>query len=111
MTSLSCCGGGGPARGGGRGGGRGLGAMSLIATDDALRWLAVESDGDARRALNVLEAAAEHTGRGAQLTVEVLPAAMRRRAARYGKSGEEHFNPISAYHKVLRGSDPQGALY
>ena len=90
---------------------RGLGAMSLIATDDALRWLAVESDGDARRALNVLEAAAEHTGRGATLTVEVLRDAMQRRVARYDKSGEEHFNLISAYHKALRGSDPQGALY
>jgi putative ATPase len=90
---------------------RGLGAMSLTAPDDALRWLAVESDGDARRALNVLEAAAEHAGRGATLTVEVLRDAMQRRVARYDKSGEEHFNLISAYHKALRGSDPQGALY
>jgi putative ATPase len=90
---------------------RGLGAMSLAAPDDALRWLAVESDGDARRALNVLEAAAEHAGRGATLTVEVLRDAMQRRVARYDKSGEEHYNLISAYHKALRGSDPQGALY
>lgn len=90
---------------------RGLGAMSLTAPDDALRWLAVESDGDARRALNVLEAAAEHVGRGATLSVEVLRDAMQRRVARYDKSGEEHYNLISAYHKALRGSDPQGALY
>ena len=90
---------------------RGLGAMSLTAEDEALRWLAVESDGDARRALNVLEAAAEHVGQGATLTVDVLRDALQRRVARYDKSGEEHYNLISAYHKALRGSDPQGALY
>ena len=90
---------------------RGLGAMALTAEDEALRWLAVESDGDARRALNVLEAAAEHVGQGATLTVDVLRDALQRRVARYDKSGEEHYNLISAYHKALRGSDPQGALY
>ena len=71
----------------------------------------MEADGDARRALNVLEAAAEHVGRGATLTVDVLRDALQRRVARYDKSGEEHYNLISAYHKALRGSDPQGALY
>lgn len=90
---------------------RGLGTMALQAGDDALRWLAAESDGDARRALNVLEAAAEHAARGGTLTVEALRDALQRRVARYDKSGEEHFNLISAYHKALRGSDPQGALY
>jgi putative ATPase len=90
---------------------RGLGAMSLTAADEALRWLAVESDGDARRALNVLEAAAEHAGQGATLTLEALRDALQRRVARYDKTGEEHYNLISAYHKALRGSDPQGALY
>lgn len=90
---------------------RGLGAMALAADDDALRWLAVEVDGDARRALNVLEAAAEHAGQGGRLTSDVLRDAMQRRVARYDKSGEEHYNLISAYHKALRGSDPQGALY
>jgi putative ATPase len=90
---------------------RGLGRLALAADDDALRWLAVECDGDARRALNVLEAAAEFVGTGGALTKEVLRDAMQRRVARYDKSGEEHFNLISAYHKALRGSDPQGALY
>ena len=90
---------------------RGLGTMSLTADDEALRWLAVESDGDARRALNVLEAAAAHAGNGATLTIEALRDALQRRVARYDKSGEEHYNLISAYHKALRGSDPQGALY
>jgi putative ATPase len=90
---------------------RGLGSLSLTTDDEALRWLAVEVDGDARRALNVLEAAAQHVGQGGTLTKEVLRDAMQRRVARYDKSGEEHFNLISAYHKALRGSDPQGALY
>lgn len=90
---------------------RGLGAMALAADDDALHWLATEVDGDARRALNVLEAAAGHAGQGGSLTKEALREAMQRRVARYDKSGEEHFNLISAYHKALRGSDPQGALY
>ncbi len=90
---------------------RGLGRLALTADDDALRWLAVECDGDARRALNVLEAAADFVGSGGTLTKAVLRDAMQRRVARYDKSGEEHFNLISAYHKALRGSDPQGALY
>jgi putative ATPase len=90
---------------------RGIGAMAIRADDTALRWLAVESDGDARRALNALEAAAEHVGAGGTATREVFSDAMQRRVARYDKSGEEHYNLISAYHKALRGSDPQGALY
>lgn len=91
--------------------GRGLGSWDLTADDEGLRWLAVESDGDARRALNILEAAAAHVGKGGTLTRDVLRDAMQRRVARYDKSGEEHYNLISAYHKALRGSDPQGALY
>jgi putative ATPase len=90
---------------------RGLGKLGLHADSEAIEWLATEVDGDARRALNVLEAAASHVGAGGLLTVEVLRDAMQRRVARYDKSGEEHFNLISAYHKALRGSDPQGALY
>jgi putative ATPase len=90
---------------------RGLGGLELSADDEALRWLAEHSDGDARRALNVLEAAADFGGRGATLSVESLREAMQRRVARYDKTGEEHFNLISAYHKALRGSDPHGALY
>ena len=73
--------------------------------------MAVEADGDARRALTVLEAAAVHVGEGGQVTVEVAREAMQKRFARYDKAGEEHFNLLSAYHKSLRGSDPQGALY
>jgi putative ATPase len=90
---------------------RGLGGRSLAVDDDALRSIAVEADGDARRALTVLEAAAAHVGEGGHITVEVAREAMQKRFARYDKAGEEHFNLLSAYHKSLRGSDPQGALY
>jgi putative ATPase len=89
----------------------GLAGRGLQVEADALQWLAEQSDGDARRALNAIEAAADLSPRGATLTVELLRDAMQRRVARYDKSGEEHYNLISAYHKALRGSDPQGALY
>ncbi|MGH7514977.1 MAG: replication-associated recombination protein A [Gemmatimonadales bacterium] len=90
---------------------RGLGGQRLAVEDDALRSIAVEADGDARRALTVLEAAAAHVGEGGQVTVDVAREAMQKRFARYDKTGEEHYNLLSAYHKSLRGSDPQGALY
>jgi putative ATPase len=89
---------------------RGLG-HSVTVEPDAMRLMGVEADGDARRALTVLEAAALHVGQGGTVTVEVAREAMQKRFARYDKSGEEHFNLLSAYHKSLRGSDPQGALY
>jgi putative ATPase len=90
---------------------RGLGAFALTAEPAAIERIAIEADGDARRALTALEAAAEHLGKGGTITVAVATDALQRRFARYDKSGEEHFNHISAYHKALRGSDPQGALY
>ncbi len=90
---------------------RGLGVLELRVEDDALRSIAVEADGDARRALTVIEAAAAHVGAGGAVTAEVAREAMQKRFARYDKAGEEHFNLLSAYHKSLRGSDAQGALY
>jgi putative ATPase len=90
---------------------RGLGELTLRVDDDALTAVSVEADGDARRGLTVLEAAAAHVGAGGSVTVEVAREAMQKRFARYDKTGEEHFNLLSAYHKSLRGSDPQGALY
>jgi putative ATPase len=90
---------------------RGLGSARLTVEPDALTLMALEADGDARRALTVLEAAAVHVGEGGTITVEVAREAMQKRFARYDKAGEEHFNLLSAYHKSLRGSDPQGALY
>ncbi|MEP7345395.1 MAG: replication-associated recombination protein A [Gemmatimonadaceae bacterium] len=90
---------------------RGLGKMQLVAADEELDWLAVQADGDARRALTILEAAAGHVGAGGELTRRTMQDALQLRVARYDKVGEEHYNIISAYHKALRGSDPQGALY
>jgi putative ATPase len=90
---------------------QGLGNLNLTVDPDALRLTAEEADGDARRALTVLEAAAAHVGANGRVTTEVVRDAMQKRFARYDKAGEEHFNLLSAYHKSLRGSDPQGALY
>ncbi|MEO7511454.1 MAG: replication-associated recombination protein A [Gemmatimonadaceae bacterium] len=90
---------------------RGLGKSGVTASPDAIAWLAREADGDARRALNVLEAAALHAGAAGTIDVAAMRDALQLRTARYDKSGEEHYNLISAYHKALRGSDPQGALY
>jgi putative ATPase len=90
---------------------RGLGNLNLTIDPDALGLTATEADGDARRALTVLEAAAAHVGANGRITTEVVREAMQKRFARYDKGGEEHYNLLSAYHKSLRGSDPQGALY
>ena len=90
---------------------RGLGALGRTIDANARLALATEADGDARRALSVLEAAASLTGDDGCITLAVAQDALQQRVARYDKSGEEHFNVISAYHKALRGSDPQGALY
>src|SRR5690606_19543749 len=64
-----------------------------------------------RRALNALEAAAEVVGAGKRITVDAAREAMQLRFARFDKGGEEFYNILSAYHKSLRGSDPDGALY
>jgi putative ATPase len=90
---------------------RGVGASRLRVDPEAVALMAAEADGDARRALTVLEAAAAHVGSEGHITTEVAREAMQKRFARYDKAGEEHFNLLSAYHKSLRGSDPQGALY
>jgi putative ATPase len=90
---------------------RGLGAMGLTADEDAIELLATESDGDARRALTVLEAAADHVGTGGHLTADVVRQAAQLRFSHYDKGGEETYNILSAFHKSLRGSDPQAALF
>src|SRR5690349_7380535 len=90
---------------------RGLGDMNLEADADSLGLLADQADGDARRALTVLEAAADHVGAAGHVTVDVMRDALQLRFARYDKGGEETYNMLSAFHKSLRGSDPQGALY
>jgi len=90
---------------------RGLGALGLTVDDDAVELLAVEADGDARRALTVLEAASDHVGAAGHLTADVVREAAQLRFSHYDKGGEETYNILSAFHKSLRGSDPQAALY
>ena len=90
---------------------RGLAKDDLQIDDTTIAAIAEQSDGDARRALTVLEAAAHHVGLRGRITPEVVRDVMQHRIARYDKSREEHFNMLSAYHKSLRGSDPNGALY
>ncbi|WP_345786966.1 replication-associated recombination protein A [Gemmatimonas aurantiaca] len=90
---------------------RGLGERALTIDEDARQVLAESSDGDARRLLGILEAAAALVDDGSVVTRSIVEAAMQYRPPRYDKSGEEHYNLISALHKALRGSDPHGALY
>ncbi len=90
---------------------RGLGKRSLRMGPEAVQALAELADGDARRVLGVLEAAAALVPDGAEMSRDLVAQAAQQRMPRYDKSGEEHYNLISALHKALRGSDPQGALY
>ncbi|MEO8201959.1 MAG: replication-associated recombination protein A [Gemmatimonadota bacterium] len=89
----------------------GLGSLELSLPTDAVEFLAEQADGDARRALSVLEAAGQQVGKGGAITRELLAQVLARRLPAYDKSGEGHYNLISALHKAVRGSDPQGALY
>ena len=97
---------------------RGLGALDLEASDEALRKIAAYSSGDARSAYNVLEVAvslAQSAGASpaatAAITDDIVQEALQKRILRYDKSGEEHYNLISALHKSVRNSDPDAALY
>src|SRR5512141_1544663 len=90
---------------------RGLGALNLRVDEEAMQLIAHEADGDARRALSVLEAAALLVGEERHITVSSARDAMQKRFALHDKSGGTHFNMLSALHKSLRGSDPNGALY
>jgi putative ATPase len=89
---------------------RGIGAESLTVDDDALDLLVNLANGDARFALNTLEFASAGAADG-QITEELVAQAAQRRAATYDKSGDDHFDAISALHKTMRGSDPDAALY
>ena len=90
---------------------RGVGALGLMVDDDAVALMSAEADGDARRALTVLEAAADHVGAGGRITAVAAREAAQLRFSHYDKGGEETYNILSAFHKSLRGSDPQAALY
>ncbi len=95
---------------------RGLGAMKLTASDDALKKIASYTSGDARSAYNVLEVAAALAREAgaetaAEITGDIVRDALQKRILLYDKSGEEHYNLISALHKSVRNSDPDAALY
>jgi len=91
---------------------RGLGSLELTADDDALELMASYSSGDCRSAYNTLEVAAQLASEGSKrIDNEVAKEAIQQRVLMYDKSGEEHYNLISALHKSVRNSDPDAALY
>src|SRR5882762_737419 len=91
---------------------RGLGNLNVTAADDILRLIAVYTNGDARAACNVLEVSATLArDTGGVITEDIAKAALQKRTLIYDKSGEEHYNLISALHKSVRNSDPNAALY
>ncbi|MCF8096164.1 MAG: replication-associated recombination protein A [Desulfobacteraceae bacterium] len=95
----------------------GLGQTGFEISDEAADHIVSISDGDARAALNALEittmdlAGTETRDQPFEIRLEHVENAMQRKAFSYDKSGEEHYNLISALHKSLRGSDPDAALY
>ncbi len=92
---------------------RGLGTNGVHASPETLRAIARLSRGDARRALTTLESATTFaTLRGeSELTLETLAASEEKAPLLYDKSGEEHYNVVSAFIKSMRGSDPDAAVY
>jgi len=91
---------------------RGLGASELKVDDEALELIAGYSSGDCRSAYNTLEVAAQIAAEGSKHIDKALASeAIQQRVLLYDKSGEEHYNLISALHKSVRNSDPDAALY
>lgn len=93
----------------------GYGLLKLKIEDDAVKHIVWTADGDARTLLNNLEAsvalATNRDGSVGTITKTVVEKALQKKALQYDKRGEEHYNLISAFHKSLRGSDPDAALY
>jgi putative ATPase len=89
---------------------RGLGEMKLQLNAQALQLISDYANGDARRALNTLEIAAS-LAHDKRIGMEEVQEALQKRTLLYDKSGEEHFNLISALHKSLRNSDVDASLY
>jgi putative ATPase len=94
---------------------KGLGTLKAAVTPEALKHFTEMAHGDARVALNALESAVLTTAPGPDgqrvISLPIAEEAMQRKALLYDKEGEEHYNVISAFHKSLRGSDPDAALY
>ena len=95
--------------------GRGYGALNIQLDEDAEAHLVRIAGGDARAALNALELAVESTrpddGGVVHVTLAVAEESIQRRALRYDKMGDQHYDTISAFIKSVRGSDPDAALY
>ena len=95
---------------------RGFGGEPIVVEDGVLQAIARFSNGDARVALNLLElttaaAPREADGSTRHLTLDVVQQSIQRRALLYDKSGEEHYNIMSALHKSMRNSDPDASVY
>ncbi|MGR0482720.1 MAG: replication-associated recombination protein A [Candidatus Electronema sp. V4] len=92
---------------------QGLGGQGLTADEQALELIAQFAEGDCRRALNSLETAAALAMKNGtrRISTETVGEVLQERTLRYDKGGEEHYNLISALHKSLRDSDPDGACY
>lgn len=91
---------------------RGLAKTGVTATDEALRFLAEVSDGDARRALNAVEIGAMSlTGDSRILDLDVAQESIQKKAVQYDRDGDDHYDAASALIKSIRGSDPDAALY
>ncbi len=94
---------------------KGMGAYEAIIEDDAMEFLADISGGDARHALNAIELGVMTTERGddgkIHITLDVAQECIQKRAIRYDKTGDNHYDTISAFIKSMRGSDPDAAVY
>jgi putative ATPase len=90
---------------------RGLGKLNLHLAAEARTFLLLAAEGDARRVLNALEAAALLVGEGGEITAAVIREAAGGRDALYDRDETGHYEAISAYIKSMRGSDPDAALY
>ena len=94
---------------------KGLGSYNAVIDDDALEFLADISGGDARTALNAIELGVLTTDRSEDgiihITLDVACECIQKRAVRYDKTGDNHYDTISAFIKSMRGSDPDAAIY
>lgn len=94
---------------------KGMGSFSAEIEDDALDFLADVSGGDARNALNAVELGILTTERSADgkihITLDVASECIQKRVVRYDKTGDNHYDTISAFIKSMRGSDPDAAVY
>ncbi len=94
---------------------RGMGAYKAVIDDDAVSFLADIAGGDARKALNAVELGVMSTPRSddglIHITLDVAQECIQKRAVRYDKDGDNHYDTISAFIKSMRGSDPDAAVY